>query len=259
MPELPEVETLIRTLRPHVEGRRIERVEYLWPRAAGGRPEEMVARLAGRRILRLDRHGKHLLFALDEGWLDVHLRMTGKLLAGAARPEYLRARIVMDKGALEFEDVRQFGLLLWRAERPPLGADALELSAEEFVRLIRARRGRLKPLLLNQGVLAGVGNIYCDEALFRAGLHPLAVAARVSRKRLEKLHTALTEVLNEAIEAGGSSISDYVDADGRPGSFQEKHLVYGREGEPCPRCGSPIRRIVVGQRGTHYCAKCQRP
>ena len=124
---------------------------------------------------------------------------------------------------------------------------------------LKARRGRLKPLLLNQSVLAGVGNIYCDEALFRAGLHPLAVAARVSRKRLEKLHAALVEILNEAILAGGSSISDYVDAEGRPGSFQEQHQVYGREGEPCPRCGSPIRRIVVGQRGTHYCAKCQRP
>ena len=129
MPELPEVETLIRTLRPHVEGRRIEYVEYLWPRAAGGRPDEMSARLAGRRILRLERHGKHLLFALDEGWLDVHLRMTGKLLAGPARSAYVRARIVMDAGALEFEDVRQFGLVLWRAERPPLGADAIEGAA----------------------------------------------------------------------------------------------------------------------------------
>jgi len=139
-----------------------------------------------------------------------------------------------------------------------LGPDAFEISAEEFAARLKDRRGSIKPLLLNQRFLRGLGNIYCDEALFRAGIHPLAVAARLSRARVGRLHAAIQEVLGEAIASGGSSISDYVDAEGRRGWFQMQHRVYGKEGEPCPSCGAPIRRIVVAQRGTHYCPRCQR-
>lgn len=260
MPELPEVETIVRGLRPHVEGRRVEAVEFCAARAAQGQPREMEQRLAGRRIVRLTRRGKHLLFELDTGWMDVHLRMTGKLLLQGARPAYVRARLVLDTGAvIEFEDVRQFGYMVWRERPPLLGPDALEISAEDFCSMLGARRAAVKPLLLQQEVLAGLGNIYVDEALFRAGIHPRAIAARLSKARRARLHCAVREVLREALAMGGSSVSDYVDAEGRPGGFQRQHRVYGRAGEPCPACGAAVRRIVIGQRGTHYCPRCQRP
>lgn len=264
MPELPEVETVRRTLAPHVTGRRIEVVRYYSALAAGGAPEAMTGGLAGRCIAKLERKGKYLIFHLDAGWMTVHLRMTGKLLMDGERTPWTRAELGFDDGhALVFEDVRQFGRMLWTPEFPAdvarLGPDALDLDPELFVSLLKNRRGTLKPLLLNQQIVAGLGNIYVDEALHRARIHPLAVAARLSRKRLLGLHRAVAEVLAEALAAGGSSISDYVDAEGRRGSFQMLHRVYGREGEACPTCGTAIRRIVVGQRGTHFCPRCQRP
>jgi formamidopyrimidine-DNA glycosylase len=263
LPELPEVETVRRTLAPHVTGRRIEAVRYFSPLAAGSAPDTMVEGLTGRRILKLERKGKYLIFQLDAGWMTVHLRMTGKLLLDGQRTSWTRAELEFDDGhALVFEDVRQFGRLLWSPEFPAgvarLGPDALELGAEVFVPLLKSRRAALKPLLLNQQVLCGLGNIYVDEALHRAHIHPLAVAARLSRTRLLRLHQAVAEVLAEALAAGGSSISDYVDAEGRRGEFQLAHRVYGRTGEACPACGTAIRRIVVGQRGTHFCPRCQR-
>ncbi len=264
VPELPEVETVRRTLAPHVTGRKILAVRYFSPLAAGGSPDAMAEALAGTRILQLQRKGKYLIFHLDAGWMTVHLRMTGKLLVDGARSPWTRAQIELDSGRyLIFEDVRQFGRMLWSADFPAdvarLGPDALGLSSDEFLALLRGRRGNLKPLLLNQRVVAGLGNIYVDEALHRARLHPLTNASQLSRKRLLRLHSAVAEVLAEAVAAGGSSISDYLDADGRRGWFQISHRVYGREGEPCLSCGTPIRRIVVSQRGTHYCPSCQRP
>jgi len=264
VPELPEVETVRRTLAPHVTGRRIEVVRYYAAQAAGGAPEAMARGLAGRRIVKLERQGKYLVFHLDAGWMTVHLRMTGKLLMDGERTPWTRAELGFDNGhALLFEDVRKFGRLLWSPEFPAdvarLGPDALDLNADEFVSRLKSRRAALKPLLLNQQIVAGLGNIYVDEALHRGRIHPLAVAARLSRKRLLNLHRAVAEVLAEALAAGGSSISDYVDAEGRRGSFQMSHRVYGREGEPCLACGTAIRRIVVGQRGTHFCPHCQRP
>ncbi len=264
MPELPEVETVRRTLAPHVTGRRIETVRYFSPLAAGGAPDEMAEGLTGRRILKLERTGKYLIFHLDAGWMTVHLRMTGKLLMDGEHTPWIRAELAFDDGhALVFEDVRQFGRMLWSPDFPSdvarLGPDALDLGAIAFVSRLENRRAALKPLLLNQKVVCGLGNIYVDEALHRARIHPLADAARLSRTRLLRLHRAVSEVLAEAIAAGGSSISDYVDAEGRRGWFQTAHRVYGREGEPCLRCETPIRRIVVGQRGTHFCPRCQRP
>ena len=263
MPELPEVETVRLSLAPRVTGRRIEVVRFFSPLAADAAPKTVATALTGRRILKLTRTGKYLIFHLDAGWMTVHLRMTGKLLVDGEHTPWTRAVLEFDDGhTLAFEDVRQFGRLLWHEEYPAdvagLGPDALDLSAEAFVAAVENRRATVKPLLLNQAVVCGLGNIYVDEALHRARIHPLADAAKLSRKRLLRLHQAISEVLAEALAAGGSSISDYVDAEGRRGWFQTAHRVYGRTGEPCPACGAPIRRIVVGQRGTHFCARCQR-
>ena len=260
MPELPEVETVLRSIRSRLFDRTIVAARFHAPRAALYQADRFAARLTGRRIQDVQRQGKHILFRLDQGWLDIHLRMTGKLLWGTARPKYLRATLELDNGdTLQFEDVRQFGYLRWSENLPQLGPDALGLKLDEFAALLRGRRGRIKPLLLNQARLAGLGNIYVDEALFRSRIHPLAQTFRLSRARLARLHAAVQAVLEEAIAAGGSSISDYVDAAGTRGSFQNRHKVYGREGQPCMECGTPIRRIVVGQRGTNYCPRCQHP
>lgn len=261
MPELPEVETIVRTLRPRVAGRRILDVRYLSPIAAARDPETMAESLSGRTIRGLRRVAKFLVFDLDEGVLAIHLRMTGKLLFDQVPGPFARAILTLDQGTLVFDDVRQFGRLLWTPALPAnierLGPEPFDLTPREFAARLKARRGRVKPLLLNQQFIGGLGNIYVDEALFRAGIHPLAQASRLSARRAQLLHAAIIEVLTDAIAAGGSSISDYVDAEGRAGSFQRFHQVYGREGAPCARCGRSICRIVVGQRGTHLCPCCQ--
>lgn len=254
MPELPEVETIVRGLAPHLPGRRIVQVRYLAPRAALGRNGATEA--AGQVIQRVRRHGKHILFDLEHGVIDIHLRMTGKLLLHADPSAYARAILEFDNGSLVFDDVRQFGYLIWRPEPPVLGDDALGIEELRFIELLGGLRSRIKPALLDQDRIAGIGNIYADEALFRARIHPLA--AKLGALRLKRLHRAVQEVLEEAIARGGSSISDYVDAEGRAGSFQEAHRVYGRVGLPCLTCDVPIRRIVVGQRGTHFCPACQK-
>lgn len=262
MPELPEVETVVRTLAPHVVGRRITGVDFRSPLVAAGRPAELSAHLLGRRIQALRRAGKFLVFDLDHGILAVHLRMTGKLLWNAPPGPHTRAVLDLEGVPVLFDDIRQFGRLTWSEALPAniarLGPDPLDLGPGHLAALLRGRRGSLKPLLLKQEFLSGLGNIYVDECLFRAHLHPLAQAARIGSGRAAKLHAAIVEVLSEAIAAGGSSISDYVDAEGHTGSFQRFHRVYGRQGQPCPGCGAPIRRIVVAQRGTHFCPRCQK-
>jgi formamidopyrimidine-DNA glycosylase len=262
MPELPEVETVRRTLEPHVVGRRILTARFLSPLAADGHPIRTATRLSGNRILALTRHGKHLLFALELGWLHVHLRMTGKLLVGGTVGPFTRAILELEHTTLLFDDVRQFGRLLWSPGYPArvteLGPDALGLTVEQFIERLKVRRGGVKAALLDQEVIAGLGNIYVDESLHRAGIHPLASLQRLGARRLGRLHAAVVEVLGEAVAAGGSSISDYVDAAGETGWFQINHRVYGRAGEPCPACGAAVKRILVGQRGTHFCPRCQR-
>lgn len=261
MPELPEVETIRRSLEPWLAGRRIVKVHFLSPLAAGGRSGELSAHLSGRRITGLDRLGKHLLIRLDNGTFGIHLRMTGKLLWNTVPGPHARAVIELDQGRVVFDDVRQFGRLRWYPpgiEPPGLGPDALGLEFAAFRARLSGRRGRVKPMLLDQAVVAGLGNIYVDEALFRARIHPLCAAAHLSPHRLQRLHQAIADVLTDALAAGGSSISDYVDAQGARGSFQLQHQVYGRAGEPCLCCGAPLRRILVAQRGTHFCPRCQR-
>ncbi len=262
MPELPEVECIVRSLRPHLEGRRIAAAAFRSPLAAGGRLAEILQFLAGRSIRAVRRRGKFILLELEGGFCAIHLRMTGRLVWNGAEGPYTRAVFTLESGRLVLDDIRQFARVSAGAALPEaverLGPEPFDLTASEFARRLRTRRGRLKPLLLDQGFLAGLGNIYADEALHRARIHPLQPASRLSVRGVETLHAAIVEVLEEAIAAGGSSISDYVDGAGREGAFQLFHRVYGREGEPCPRCGAAVRRIAVAQRGTHYCPRCQR-
>jgi formamidopyrimidine-DNA glycosylase len=255
MPELPEVETVVRTLAPKVVGRRIVEVRAMSPHVV---PAPLDA-AAGRSIQAVRRRGKHILMVLDRGLLDIHLGMTGSMRLGARPGPYTRAWFRFDRGSLAFDDPRQFGRIQWgagRAER--LGPEPFDIAPDDFRLRLAGRRTAIKPLLLNQRFLAGVGNIYADESLFRARIHPRAPAGRIGRARALRLHAAIVGVLNEAIARGGASVSDYVDAEGRAGTFQEEHCVYGRKGQPCPACGSPIRRIELAQRGTHYCPRCQR-
>jgi formamidopyrimidine-DNA glycosylase len=188
--------------------------------------------------------------------------MTGKLLLDSEPGPYERAIFELDHGLLIYDDVRHFGRIEWSEQLPDragaLGPDALNIPLADFVQLLKKRHARIKPLLLNQKFLRGMGNIYTDEALFEARIHPRAIASSLSQERATRLHRAMIDILTTAIRLKGSSISDYVDADGVKGSFQKQHQVYGRAGDPCATCGSAIRRIVVGQRGTHYCPKCQR-
>lgn len=255
MPELPEVETVVRTLALRLPGRRLLEVRPFtrkpWRRSA--------VKARGQTIHEVRRYGKFILMRLDNGFLAVHLGMTGKLLAGGSQGPYTRAMLVLEDDAVVFDDVRQFGSVRWLPKEPQgLGPDALAVGAWEFALRLGGRRGGIKALLLNQSFLRGLGNIYTDESLFRAGIHPLAIAARLSRARALKLHTAIRDVLHEAVASGGSSVSDYVDADGRRGWFQFQHRVYQRTGGPCVKCGAAIRRILVAQRGTHFCPHCQR-
>jgi formamidopyrimidine-DNA glycosylase len=262
LPELPEVETVVRSLSAHVVGRTIQHAEFYSHRVTRGDQAQTVNALVGATILGIRRRGKQIFFDLDHGLLYVHLGMTGKLLWNQTSGKHTRALFELDSGTLIYDDIRQFGRVEFFEKLPTvldrLGPDALNITFEEFYARLKQHRGQVKPLLLNQSFLGGLGNIYIDEILFAARIHPRASVARISKKRAETLHEKLTEVLRLAIEHGGSSISDYVDGAGERGAFQQLHRVYGRTGERCPNCTAPIRRIVVAQRGTHYCPRCQR-
>lgn len=255
MPELPEAETIVRSLRPHVEGARIVAAEFRAKRVSSYDP----ALLSGRTVVSLCRYGKQLLFTLDRGWLLVKLGMTGSFLWASEPTPYTRAILEFEQGHLCYDDIRQFGSFHLLAEPPSAyGPDPFEIDGAGFAERLRAHDTEVKKLLLDQAFVRGIGNIYADEALFRAGIHPKARTRRLRNDRAAALHTVTVELLETAIAHRGSSISDYVDAAGEKGSFQQLHQVYGREGEPCVRCGTLIRRIVVGQRGTHFCPECQR-
>ena len=262
MPELPEVETVARSIAPLV-GRRIVSAEFRSLRILrGGDPDRMAAGLAGRRIAGVKRYGKFLVLPLEGGgYLLIHLGMTGRLLLGGPVGKHTHAILTLDRGVLLFDDSRQFGSFQLSEDFPArvalLGPEPLEISLPDFTLALKKHKARIKSLLLNQRFLRGVGNIYADEALFRAGIHPLAIARRLRADRAKKLYDALQAVLREAIEAGGSSISDYVDAEGRRGFFQFSHRVYQRTGEPCVTCGTAIRRLVIAQRSAHFCPQCQ--
>jgi formamidopyrimidine-DNA glycosylase len=278
MPELPEVETVTRSIAPLV-GRHIVSAEFRSTRVLrGGDPDRMAARIQGLRIAAVKRYGKFILMSLDgssssasgsaaslaagQGYLVIHLGMTGRLLLGGPAGKHTHAILTLDRGVLLYDDSRQFGCVQFSEEFPhrvaKLGPEPLDVPYEEFASALKRRKTRIKALLLNQEFLRGMGNIYADEALFRAGIHPLAMAARLRGERPRRLFDAIRAVLTEAIAAGGSSISDYVDAQGRKGFFQLSHRVYQRTGEPCLTCRAPIRRILVAQRSSHFCPKCQK-
>lgn len=262
MPELPEVETVVRSLREVLPDRKIVRAACFSKLVTKGGLSRTGAALAGRRVIGIRRRGKQIFIELDRGVLYVHLGMTGRLLWNAFPGKYARAVVEFDGGTLVYDDIRQFGRFEFFKEIPAgletEAPDALSATFEEFRARLRAHRRSIKPLLLDQSFLAGVGNIYADEALFAARVHPRAAANRVSAARARRLFDALIDVLRTAIEHRGSSISDYVDSQGNRGSFQQLHRVYGREGQACPVCGTAIRRIVLGQRSAHYCPRCQR-
>ncbi len=263
MPELPEVETVARSIAPLV-GRRIVSAEFRCRRVLrGGDPQAMAARIRGRKIAGVRRYGKFILVSLEGGgYLVIHLGMTGRLLLGGPAGKHTHAVLTLDRGVLLYDDSRQFGCIQFSQEFPErvakLGPEPLEVPFADFAAALKRRKTRIKALLLNQRFLRGLGNIYADEALFRAGIHPLAVARRLRGDRARRLYEAIIAVLTEAIAAGGSSISDYVDAQGRKGFFQFSHRVYQRTGEPCAACGTPIRRVLVAQRSSHFCPQCQR-
>lgn len=254
---------MTRSIAPLV-GRRIVSAEFRTLRVLrGGNPDKMAARLAGRKIAGIQRYGKFIVMTLGGGgYLMVHLGMTGRLLLGGEPGKHTHAILTFDKGVLMYDDSRQFGCLEFHEEFPArvarLGPEPLEVPFEEFAARMKRHKTKIKSLLLNQTFVRGVGNIYADEALFRAGIHPMAVSNRLKRERVRRLYDSMVQVLGEAIAAGGSSISDYVDAEGRKGFFQFSHRVYQHTGEPCPACGTAIRRVVVTQRSSHYCPKCQR-
>jgi formamidopyrimidine-DNA glycosylase len=271
MPELPEVETIRAQLEPELVGRRIEALEVLderWSRPAA--PQTLAAAVGGRSIMGLGRRGKYLLLRLQGGeTLVMHLRMTGNLLLveGARSEPYLRARFRLDDGReLHFTDPRRFGEAFLVSQsaleerfRLRLGIEPLseEFTVEALARMAAGRRVPLKSFLLDQARVAGVGNIYADEALFRARLHPLSPAGSMRAEHVEALRDGVIAALRAGLDGGGASIDDYRDARGERGQMQDEFLVHTREGEPCPRCGEAIRRIVVSGRSTYYCPSCQ--
>ncbi|MGH2992850.1 MAG: bifunctional DNA-formamidopyrimidine glycosylase/DNA-(apurinic or apyrimidinic site) lyase [Solirubrobacterales bacterium] len=271
MPELPEVETIRRQLEPELVGRRIASVDVLDERLTRPlSPREVERACAGRTIEAVERRGKYLLLRLDdERSLVMHLRMTGNLLLGEPAPEvrYLRAVIQLEGGAsLLFTDPRRFGTavvlddddldeyMALRAGVEPLSEG---LTAERIGALAEGRRVPLKSFLLVQSGIAGIGNIYADEALWRARLHPLSPAGSMRSEHWERLREGIVGALEAGLENGGASIDDYRDARGEEGTMQEEFLVHTREGLPCPRCGTEIRRIVLGGRSTYFCPGCQ--
>jgi formamidopyrimidine-DNA glycosylase len=281
MPELPEVETVARGLQKSVAGRRIVSVR-LGKTDFIDDPAAMEEHLPGRQIEKVERYGKFMLLRLsarvnggeDSGDGDaesasllVHLGMTGQLApCSAAEPcaKHTHVWIELDDGReLRYTDPRRFGRMayltaeLLAEELTPFGAEALLVSAEEFASSIRSRKAQIKALLLDQSVLRGVGNIYADESLWRAKIHPMRRGAELSKKQARVLRRVLQDVLRKAILARGSSISDFLDAEGEPGEYQRHHRVYGREGKRCFRCGTAIRRVIVAGRSSHFCPKCQ--
>jgi formamidopyrimidine-DNA glycosylase len=276
MPELPEVETVARGLQSTVAGRRILRVT-LGKTDFIDNPEDVIRELPGSEIRVVERFGKFLLLRLrreaaaagpdNEAALLVHLGMTGMLSPWAAEQPHAKhthALMALDDGReLRYVDPRRFGRIAYlppevlREELKRFGADPLLVGLEEFAERIHSRTSRIKALLLDQSVLRGVGNIYADESLWRAKIHPERLGSSLTPKELKALYRALQAILNRAILMRGSSISNFVDAEGLPGEYQAHHKAYGREGRPCLRCKTPMRRIIVAGRSSFFCPTCQ--
>ncbi len=271
MPELPEVETTRRGIAPSLEGRHIDRVIVRERRLRWPVPRGLEKKLEGCRVTGVRRRAKYLLIDTDGGTLIAHLGMSGSLRVldrDALLVPHDHVDLALDSGrVLRFNDPRRFGCLLWVRDEPErhpllasLGPEPLEpgFDGNYLWRKARGRRVAIKLFVMNAAIVVGVGNIYASEALFRAGIRPTTPAHRVSRARMAALADAIRDVLGEAIRVGGTTLRDYVNPDGLPGYFRQRLFVYERAGEPCRRCGTPIRHRVQGQRSTYWCPTCQR-
>lgn len=272
MPELPEVETVRRGLEPHVRGQRITRAVVREPRLRWRIDRKLPEQLAGRRIESTSRRGKYLLLHLDSGdRLIIHLGMSGRLNVvkpGLALKKHDHVDIELSGGKLlRFNDARRFGaVLLWKASAPThkllagMGPEPFtdDFNADYLFKLSRKRSAPVKSFVMDGRVVVGAGNIYAAESLFRAGIKPSRAAGSLTRAQCMALVGHIKDVLAEAVEQGGTTLRDFISAEGSPGYFQQKLFVYGREGEPCLTCDTPIKRSVIGQRSSFYCPRCQR-
>jgi formamidopyrimidine-DNA glycosylase len=271
MPELPEVETTLRGIEPHLTGKRVKDVIIRHPQLRWPVPKNLAKLLRGRIIRSLHRRGKYLLLAFDHGTLMLHLGMSGSLrILASSMPVQTHDHfdLVLDNGKLmRLRDPRRFGAVLWHEgdiDRQPLlrdlGPEPLgkNFDAEYLYRATRKRNAAIKLVIMDSHMVVGVGNIYANEALFRAGIRPTLAAGKLSKPRCAKLVDAIRQTLRAAIKQGGSTLRDFVNSNGEPGYFQQNYWVYGRAGVPCRKCNSLIKQIKQGQRSSFYCPACQR-
>ncbi len=269
MPELPEVQTIIDDLKSKIRGAGIIDIKtstksiwrYKYPRKGN---------IVGATVSGVARRGKYILIYLSKNKaLIVHLGMTGRLIfteSGSRPQKHTHIVLRFTDFDIHYNDIRRFGFMdlvnLDNLENVSylrnLGPDPFEIETGDFISIIRSKKRMMKPFLLDQNVISGLGNIYSDEILFKARIHPRVISSKIGKKRLTNLHDAALEILKNAIKARGSSISNYVDGSGSRGRYQNSHLVYGREGKPCKRCGAKIKREVIGSRSAHFCPRCQR-
>ncbi|NWG85929.1 MAG: bifunctional DNA-formamidopyrimidine glycosylase/DNA-(apurinic or apyrimidinic site) lyase [Hydrogenophilaceae bacterium] len=270
MPELPEVETVRRGLMPHIVGHRLRGARVRHPQLRWPVPAKLDSLIKGQRIGALERRGKYLILQLENGGLLLHLGMSGSLRlvdAGTPPEKHDHVDLLLDSGqALRLRDPRRFGAVLW-CEEPAshplltsLGIEPLErgFDGASLHALTRGRSTAIKHLIMDAHVIVGVGNIYANEALFQAGIRPTLRADKLSRPRCDRLAAAIKDTLRRAIKAGGSTLRDFVNGHGEPGYFQQSYFVYGRAGEPCRRCGAPIKLLRQANRATYYCPRCQK-
>ena len=271
MPELPEVETTRRGLAPHLEGQTIKDVVIRHPQLRWPVPQELKSLLPDKRILQIKRRAKYLLIETEAGWVIAHLGMSGSMRivpASIAPGKHDHFDLVLQNGqVMRLSDPRRFGAILWAGADPlqhpllkELGMEPMtaDFTSEKLYATFRSRSAAIKLVIMDSHVVVGVGNIYASEALFAAGINPKTPAQRLSRERVQRLHVAINTTLQRAIKAGGSTLRDFVKADGAPGYFQLQAAVYGKAGEPCPKCGAAIKQIKQGQRSSFYCPRCQR-
>ncbi len=267
MPELPEVETVVRELKAYLPGKKIKRISVYWHKTF---VNECTQKAEGQTVHSLSRRGKYIIINLDRSALIVHLRMTGQLLFQQTAETtinafHVRTALHFDDGSrLLFNDARKFGRIYHvvsvnkRLQKVGIDAMDAQFSATDFYRMLQSRKMNSKAFLLSQQFVAGMGNIYVDESLFRAGIHPASVSSKISRTDAEKLFKVIRRVLTFAIQNMGSTISDYRDANGKVGNAQKFFYVYQQQGKPCVKCGTIIKKIKLAGRGTHFCPECQR-